>query len=65
MTPSSFLFRRKLFYPSDVMLPLPTPGIEWDKLTDTYTRLRSRRPPLAVAVMWDAVEDTYTRPERG
>ena len=65
MTPSSFLFRRKLFYPSDVMLPLPTPGIEWDKLTDTYTRLRSRRPPLAVAVVWDAVEDTYVRPERG
>jgi len=65
MTPSSFLFRRKLIYTSDVALPLPTPGIEWDKLTDTYTRLRSRRPPLAVAVVWDAVEDTYVRPERG
>ncbi len=59
MTPSSFLFRRKLIYTSDVALPLPTPGIEWDTLTDTYTRLRFRRPPL------DAVEDTYTRPERG
>ena len=50
---------------SDVAFPFPTPGVEWDTLTDTYTRLRSRRPPLAVAVLQDAVEDTYTRPERG